>query len=377
MFTPLSGMHDVTARQPATGLLPARRRVALAFTPGMLDFQHAVKQVLGQDLDLRGPAAPAGGWLSVSLPVPGGAPAFGLWAGGAQFFTVTPNDKARTDWQNAAWIYENIDQEVFSGKFGLIDLHRLHAAAAAASTWTGQLESLIDETQRMTDRTQAGALAGSAASVIVDRLRGLTGSLTAARDVFTEPAPLVHDVLDDAAKALTEFGHQMSYIWWESNQVLLGVPDNEIVAIRNNIDSYLAMNGLSGLGEIVATLQPPPDPAQGAGQPDPAQPDPAAIGNIKDVLARYDSTVAGDLLPGMDKIAGDLAQQPVWDAANAAITNRINVELDKLDRVARSETGKLAHAYNRVVDRLAKLPRTWHAFRPGLSREWVRAAPAS
>jgi len=53
-------------------------------------------------------------------------------------------------------------------------------------------------------------------------------------------------VLHDAAEALAECGRQLSYIWWESNQVLLNAPDYEIDAVRNNINSYLSMNGMGG-----------------------------------------------------------------------------------------------------------------------------------
>ena len=171
------------------------------------------------------------------------------------------------------------------------------------------------------------------------------------RDMLTVPAPPVPGVLHAASEALAEFCRQLSYIWRESNQVLLGAPDQEIESVRTNIDCYLRMNGLGATGTVMARLAPLP----GAGQQADSQatsPDPATIARIRDVLARSDSTVAGALLPGMGAIAGDLAQQPVWDAANAAITRRISAELDKLDPVARSKGLALRRAYDAAADRL-------------------------
>ncbi len=316
------------------------------------DFQRAVKLVTGQDIDLRGPATPAGGWVATGVPL-GGA-GWGYAAGDALFFSVSRNEKACTDWRNAVWVYENIDHEVFSGRFGLMDVQRLRDAEQLTKHRLDRVDATLDQIKRMTDKVDNGSLAGRAVSMLAAKLRELGQYIHVQRDILAEPAPAIPKVLHDAAEALAECGRQLSYIWWESNQVLLNAPDYEIDAVRNNINSYLSMNGLGGTGDILARMEPPPATPGGA-TPALMPPAPAPIEQIRQVLARYDSTVAGGLPAGMDPIAGDLTGLPVWDAVNAAITKRITVELDKLDSVARSEVEKLRTAYNAAADRLAGL----------------------
>ena len=325
------------AAQPAG----SSRRSAVAHLDGdgtAPDFERAVKLVTGQHIDLHGPAAPAGGWVATGVPL-GGA-AWGYAAGGTVFFGVSRNEKACTDWRNAVWVYENIDHEVFSGRFGLMDVQRLRDAEQLTNHRLDLVNATLDQIKRMTDKVTNGNLAGSAVAMLAEKLRELGGYISIQRNLLAEPAPVVPKVLHDAAEALAECGRQLSYIWWESNQVLLNAPDYEIGAVRNNIDSYLSMTGLGGTGDIPAgteQLQPPMD-------------------QIRQVLAGYDSTVAGGLPAGMDPIVGDVTTAPVWDAVNAAITKRITVELNKLDPVARLQLQKVRTAYNAAADRLAGLP---------------------
>jgi hypothetical protein len=301
------------------------------------DFARAVKLVTGLRVDLRGPAAPAGGWLTWGGAADGTA--WGYTAGGTVFFTVSRNDKAATDWCTAAWVYENVDQEVFAGRFGVMDVQRLRDAEQQVGHRVDLLNGALDQIGSITSRADGGELTGSAASVLIAKLRGLSTSIAAHRAVLTVPPPTVRTVLHDAAEALAECGRALSYVWWESNQVLLGAPDTEIAAVRGNIDAYLGMNGLGATTD------------SGVGQPVSATPD-----AIRQVLARYSSTAAGDLPAGMGTIAGDLTQQAVWDAVNAAITKRISAELDKLDPVARTQIAKVRTAYDAAAARLAAVP---------------------
>jgi hypothetical protein len=331
------------------------------------DFQRAVKLVTGQDIDLRGPATPASGWVATGVPLDGAG--WGYAAGGTVFFSASRNEKACTDWRNAAWVYENIDHEVFSGRFGLMDVQRLRDAEQLSSHRIDVVSAALDQIKRITDKAGNGNLAGSAASMLAAKLGELGRYVSAQRDILIDPAPTVPKALHDAAEALAECGRALSYVWWESNQVLLNAPDCEIDAVRNNIDSYLSMNGLGGTGDILARMEPPP--AAPGGQPPRAMgPTSASVDAIRQVLARYDSTVAGGLPAGMDPIAGDLTQRPVWDAVNAAITKRITVELDKLDPVARSQIAKVHTAYDAAADRLKALRQRYR-----LNRRRAEPAP--
>jgi hypothetical protein len=336
------------ARPPVDAL-----QLRVATTVGDQDgtaFERAVKLVTGQDVDLRGPATPRNGWVATGVPLGGGG--WGFAAGDVRF-SVSRNERARTAWRDAVWVYENIDHEVFSGRFGLMDVRRLRDAEQLTNDRMNRISTTVDEIKRMTDRVDKSNLAGSAASMLAAKLHELGEHTREQRDVLAEPPPTVPGVLHDAAEALAECGRQLSYIWWESNQVLLNAPDYEIDAVRDNINSYLSMNGLGGTGDILATLGPPP---AAPGQTPEGMPSGAApIEQIRQVLARYDSTVAGGLPAGMDPIAGDLTLPPVWDAVNAAITKRITVELDKLDRVAGLQLEKLRKAYEAVTERLAGL----------------------
>lgn len=316
------------------------------------DFQRAVKLVTGQDIDLRGPATPAGGWVTTGVPL--GGPGWGYAAGDTFFFSVTRNEKACTDWRDAVWVYENIDHEVFSGRFGLMDVQRLREAEQLTNNRIDRVGATLDQIKRMTDKVEKGELAGSAVSLLAAKLRELGEYVGVQREILSEPAPAVPKVLHDAAEALAECGRQLSYIYWESNQVLLNAPDYEIDALRNNIDSYLSMNGLGGTGDIWTRLA--PSPATPDGQtPQDVPPPPAPIEQIRQVLARYDSTVAGGLPAGMDPIVGDLTGLPVWDAVNAGITKRVTLELDKLDPVARLQVEKVRTAYDVAAHRLAAI----------------------
>ena len=334
--------------------LRGRRVTRLADRDGAApDFQRAVKLITGQDVDLRGPAAPAGGWVTTGVPL-GGA-GWGYAAGDEFFFFVGPNEKARTDWLNAVWVYENIDHEIFSGRFGLMDVRKLRDAEQLASHRMDLVGATLDQIKRMTDKVATGNLAGSAASLLAAKLRELDEHIREHRDILAVPAPTVPKVLHDAAEALAECGRALSYVWWESNQVLLGAPDYEIDAVRNNINNYLSLNNLGGTGEVLTRPAPlQPLPAGSAGRtPRALPPSPAPIEQIRQVLARYDSTVAGELPAGMDPITGSLTERPVWDAVNAGITKRITLELDKLDPVARSQVEKVRTAYNAAAQRLA------------------------
>ena len=306
------------------------------------DFQHAVKLVTGQDIDLRGAATPGGGWLSPAVPA--GGTGWGYAGFGRLFFGVSRNEKACTDWHDAAWVYENIDHEVSSGRFGLMDVQRLRDAEAVTSRQADRLSAMLDEIKRVANKMETGSLAGSAASMIVAKMRELGRDVNVQRNMLVEPAPGVPSVLHCAAEALAELGRQLSYIWWESNQVLLNAPNYEIDAIRYNIDSYLSMNDLGQTADIPLLLASPSDVS-----------DAAQIGKIREVLGRYDSTLAGALPAGMGSIIGDLTQQPVWAAANAAITRRITAELDKLDPVARLQTEKVRAAYEAAAHWMTNL----------------------
>jgi hypothetical protein len=353
------GMVDMGALAGApaeAGPIPRRLlRTELADQgEGAPDFQRAVKLVTGQDIDVRGPAAPAGGWLSLGIPV-GGA-GWGYYTADALFFGVSRNEKARADWRSAASVYENIDHEVFTGRFGLMDVQRLRDAEQVTGDRVDRLDATLDQIKVMTHKIVHGDLAGTAASMLAAKLRETGQYVQTQLDVLTEPAPAVPDVLHGAAEALAECGRQLSYVWWESNHILLNAPDCEIDAVRCNIDRYLCMNGLGGTCDIVTTMGPPQAaPAVPNEPPRAAPPDPVVTGRIRQVLARYDSTVAGGLPPEMGPITGDLTEQPVWDAMNAAITKRITAELDKLDRVARSQIQKLRTRYEVAAERLAGL----------------------
>ncbi len=314
------------------------------------DFQLAVKLVTGEHIDLRGPATPAGGW--VDSGVPRGSGGWGYAAGGTLYFSVSKNDQAATDWRNAAWVYEDIDHEVFSGRFGLMDVQRLRDVEQLTNHRIDVVNAALGEIKRITGKMDNGNLAGSAAMVLAAKLRELSQYIAVQRDILTAPPPTVPKVLHDAAEALAECGRALSYVWWESNQVLLGAPDCEIDAVRNNVNSYLNMNGLGGTYDIRALMEAPgaAPGCQAFEVVGPALTPP--VDTIRQVLAGYDSTVAGRLPAGIGPIAGDLTQQPVWDAVNAAITKRITAELDKLDPVARTQIAKVRTAYDAAAARL-------------------------
>jgi hypothetical protein len=357
---------------PLAPMAPASVWRRAVYPDGMVpDFQLAVKLVTGQDVNLRGPATPAGGW--VATDVPRGGAGWGYAAGGTMFFSVSKNEKAATDWRNAAWVYEDIDHEEFSGKFGLMDVQRLRDAEQLTNHRIDVVNAALDEITRITHKMDNGNLAGSAATKLAAKLRELSQYITVQRDLLTEPPPTVPKVLHDAAEALAECGRALSYVWWESNQILLGAPDCEIDAVRNNINSYLSMNGLGGTYDIRALME-SPQAAPGCQAFEvvgPALTPP--VDTIRQVLAGYDSTVAGGLPAGMDPIAGDLTQRPVWDAVNAAITKRITVELDKLDPVARTQIAKVRTAYDAAAARLATvLQRPLERF-PAVTRQLYRA----
>jgi len=196
------------------------------------DFQLAVKLVTGQDVNLRGPARPQGGWVATG--VPRGSGGWGYAAGGTLYFSVSKNDQAATDWRNAAWVYEDVDHEVFSGRFGLMDVQRLRDAEQLTNHRIDVVNAALGEIKRVTDKMDNGNLAGGAATVLAAKLRELSQYIAVQRDILTEPPPTVPKVLHAAAEALAECGRALSYVWWESNQVLLGAPDCEIDAVRNN-----------------------------------------------------------------------------------------------------------------------------------------------
>ncbi len=318
------------------------------------DFQRAVKLVTGQHIDLRGPATPVGGWLSLGIPVGTAGWGYGAVAG-TLFFGVSRNERARTEWRDAARVYEDIGQDVFSGQFGLMDVQRLRDAEQVTSLRVDRLNAVLDQIKIMTHRVENGNLAGTAASILAAKLRGLAQHVRVHRHILTEPAPAVPSVLYDAAEALAECGRQLSSVWWESSPVLLKAPDHEIDAVRNNINRYLRMNGLGGTSDIVPTMGPPAAARDETFQVMPS--DPVAIEKTRQVLAYYDSTVAGELPAGMGSIVGDLAEQRTWDAVNVAITKRITMELDKLDRLARSQVQELRTAYEATADRLTERER--------------------
>jgi len=76
----------------------------------------------------------------------------GYAAGDALFFSVSRNEKACTDWRNAVWVYENIDHEVFSGRFGLMDVQRLRDAEQLTKHRLDRVDATLDQIKRMTTK---------------------------------------------------------------------------------------------------------------------------------------------------------------------------------------------------------------------------------
>lgn len=328
-------MAEQEALAPTT--LLASRRLAVArrtvYTLPDPTFDSAVGMILGQPLDLRGRSAPADGWLVTGTP--GTAGDIEYSALGSTFFSVTENAAAKDAWQAEVRTYEDIDHEVFGGRFDLIDVGRLRAAQAAVEKRVTTLDTAIAELSGWTDPAARGA-SGNAAAALSARLAEVSQDLTNARDQLVTPAPSVAAALSGAADALAGFAQQLSYVWWESNTVLPNSPAEAIQAIVANVWAYLRQNG--------ALAESPGHQAAG----DQA----AVLAGLRGTLANYSSDAGGGLPPGMDPIAGDLTRPEVWTAANASITQRISTELDKLDAVVATQVDKVARPFQTFTDRL-------------------------
>lgn len=294
-----------------------------AADPPMDTFQAALAAVTGTQVDLRGAASPAGGWLQ--LGGGSGQPWMTLTGFGTTFFSVYLNATANEAWSTAIGTVEQLDQELFSGKYGLMNVQQLRDAEAMCrglsdtlATATADLTKVITPLQA--EQTQ---IAGSAADVLLGRLTSLQGDVQATENLLTDPSPTVAETLLNAAEALSTFGRQMAYIYWESNQVLLNAVALGTNGIHDNISNYL-----SSVSQVTN------------------------VADLELMLGRYTSTAVGDLPNQMAPISGDLRQQPVWDAANAAITHMITTELDKMDVVARTVSADLKTAYKNATERL-------------------------
>ena len=302
-------------------------------------FDQASGVILGQDLDLRGKSSPADGWLSLVGPGQGD---IDYAAFGTTFFTAKRNQQNRDGWRNETAKYEGIAQEVFRGRFDLMDVNGLREAADAVDNRVRLLDAAIDEMSQWSAAGKGDSAVGNAAAALGKRLGEFVTDFTRLRDQFTVPTPTISATLHEAADALDQFARELSGGWWDSHTVLLNSPDDAVQSIVANIQNYLRQNNL--LSDNPTYQSHGSDPASGAAW-------------ARGLLAAYSSDAGGGLLPGMDPISGDLTQRAVWDAANASITKRITGEMDKLDAVAKSAVRKLEPKFQAVTDRLKDMPK--------------------
>ena len=347
MSEPLQSRVLATAVPQGQTLAARRLAVATRVLIAMPDptFDQASGVILGQDLDLRGKSSPENGWLSLVDPGQGD---IDYAAFGTTFFTAKRNQPNRDDWRNEAAKYEGIAQDVFRGRFDLMDVSGLRDAADAVDNRVRLLDTAIDEMSQWSAAGEGDNAAGNAAAVLGKRLGEFVTDFTRLRDQFTVPTPTISATLHEAADALDQFARELSGGWWDSHTVLLNSPDDAVQSIVTNIQNYLRQNNL--LSDNPTYQSHGSDPAGGAAW-------------ARGLLAAYSSDAGGGLLPGMDPISGDLTQRAVWDAANASITKRITGELDKLDAVAKSAVRKLEPKFQAVTDRLKDMPKLFMRMR--------------
>src|SRR3954462_9442110 len=147
-------------------LQPARMAIALE----KMDFQSALAAVTGTLADLRAAASPAGGWIPLAQPSDHNW--LNISGLGTTFVAVDLNDAAAQTWSDAIGKVEDIDQEVFAGKYGLMDVQQLRNAATTAGALakdlgdaTSYLSGIIGPLQN-----QQAAISGSAADALLTKL---------------------------------------------------------------------------------------------------------------------------------------------------------------------------------------------------------------
>ena len=324
---------------PRLPLRPESDRLSLrtALASPAEDFQSALAAVTGTFTDLRAAADPPGGFLKLSTP--GGEHWWSFSAFGTDLFSVDLNMAALDAWATAIDKVEDIDHDLFSGTYGLMNLKLLRDAETMTQSLTATVAEAVDRLKAIvTPLENETTISGTAVSVLLDQLHLIGDQLHANEIELTkDPSPAVTDVLHAAAEALSTWGQQMAYIYWQSNQVLLNAVAIGANGISQNVQAYLRQAGLTS-----------DSPRYRALATDPV----AAAAEARQVIGRYSSSVSGDLPNGIAPISGDLGQPAVWAAANAAITHLITVELDKMDVVARKVTADLKTAYDNASTRL-------------------------
>ncbi|MGF7234582.1 MAG: hypothetical protein ACQSGP_06450 [Frankia sp.] len=277
--------------------------------PGTLsDFSSVLAAVTGVQVDLRGAASPAGGWLTF-----GGT---GWWTYapfGSPLFTVGLNGQAQADWASVVSGLDNVADELAAGTLGLMDVRRLWDAEQTVRLHTDHLGAASGRlrTASLLFGSADPSNSGSATGEISAQVNLLASSLSSYYGSLGGPPP-VADAIHDAGHSLATFGQGMAGDFRES--ALHNAASDGVNGIAANMQNYLAQQSVT---------------AETVGQ----------------ILAGYSTSAGGALPTGMSAFGGDLTQSPVWASANSAVTSRIVAQLDKLDAQARDRASALQGAY--------------------------------
>ncbi|GGS30364.1 hypothetical protein [Actinokineospora fastidiosa] len=323
-------------------------------------FEQILFAVTGTGPDLRGQVntggAPGGQhtWFLFS-DKPSAENSWHYRAWKTYYFGVDLNMAAFDNWRTMVEEINGVADQLFAGKLGTMDVQRLWDSAAVVEKYVSWLRTSSESVRTWTTSLsgEGSAFKGKAAYAIQVNLRRLAFTLEDLRSqIFLARRPPTPEGLRNAAQWLGLFGQNMANAWWKSNAFLLNGAANAARAIMANVRNYLSKRGLflanKGEGGDPYYL----DDGNPLGL--------SAEEWIAHVLQTYDSHsyafVGGVQFPsGLTSVSGDLRQRATWDKFNAAISDYLRAELNKLDAVAQPMSTVLARSYEDAARSLREL----------------------
>jgi hypothetical protein len=317
-------------------------------------FEQILSAVTGMGADLHA-LADAGGtpgegsWYKFT-PNPKEGRGWYYRAWDVYYFSVDVNNVAFSKWANAAQEIENLANQLYSGRLGVMDTQKLWDAKAVVDkylSWLSASHQTVNQWVQGLD-TDDSAFKGKAARAIRVNLERMAFTLNDLQEqIKVDRTPATPEGLRSAAEALGTFARGMAYAWWESNIFLLNAANNAHVALLNNIQNYMSHKGLfvADKGSLYKLDSMPRNQVDEY---------------IRQSLAAYNSHdyafIGNTKLPaGLGPLSGDLTKQGTWDSFNVAISNYIRNELKKLDGKARPLMVSLTGTYEKARRSLGKL----------------------